>query len=86
MAQLLRSCTPLGEDPSLVPSTHIWQLITSYNSSSRIIDTSGLHQHPDSNVQIHTHISTTTNLKNPSKIFLKEQMFKYLRISAGKIA
>lgn len=35
MAQCLTGGNTLAEDPSLVPSTHIRRLRTSYNSSSR---------------------------------------------------
>jgi hypothetical protein len=35
MAQVLRGCTVLPEDPSLVPSFHVGWVISIYNSSSR---------------------------------------------------
>jgi hypothetical protein len=39
MAQRLKGCTALAEDPSLAPSTHTGYLTTSCNSSSRGSDT-----------------------------------------------
>lgn len=45
MAQQLRGHTAVREDPSLIPSSHIRQLTTACNSSSRVSEASSLHEH-----------------------------------------
>lgn len=56
LTQWLRVLAALAEGPSLVPSTHIGWLATSYKSSLRGYDTFSLQGHLYSYIPIHRHI------------------------------
>ena len=78
IAQWLRACNALAEDPSSVPRTHVRWLTTT--SSKSLMPSSGLHDTalPCTNPHIHTH-----NLKQTLRT--KQQTYLLRGMSSKKI-
>lgn len=76
MAQWLRMCTALAEDPGSVPLTHVMQHTTTCNSSSKglpmsslrgHLHTCGVHKNSHSHTDKHTIFILNLNQTNPQE-------------------